>query len=162
MTNEEILTEIREAMELNKEARVKSNEVLNHTMNALISNNNDEDEYNRGLTDCWDLFTQISKLKSGEREELFGFNSLKNILELLSPQEAMNKVKNVVSDRVKFNSGDKVKHNDDGIVAIILEETDVDLTERTWQVYTENGCVEYWNESEIDKTDEHVDLSELF
>lgn len=161
MTNEEILLEVREAMELNKEARIKSNEVLNHTMNALSSNNND-DEYNRGLTDCWDLFIQISKLKSSEREELFGINSLKDILELSSPQEAMSKVNNVVGSKTVFNSGDKVKHDDDGIMAIILEETDVDPTERTWQVYTENGCVEYWNESEIDKTDEHVDLSELF
>lgn len=160
MTNEEILLEVREAMELNKEARIKSNEVLNHTMNALSSNNNDE--YNRGLTDCWDLFIQISKLKSSEREELFGINSLKDILELSSPQEAMSKVNNVVGSKTVFNSGDKVKHDDDGIMAIILEETDVDPTERTWQVYTENGCVEYWNESEIDKTDEHVDLSELF
>lgn len=161
MTNEEILTEIREAMELNKEARIKSNDVLNHVINALNSNNNDS-EYNRGLTDCWELFIKISKLKSSEREELFGINSLKDILELSSPLEAMSKVQDVISDKVMFNSGDKVKHNDDGIMAIILEETDVDPTERTWQVYTENGCVEYWNESEIDKTDERVDLSELF
>lgn len=161
MTNEEILTEIRDAMELNKEARIKSNEVLNHTMNALNSNNNDY-EYNRGLADCWGLFLQISKLKSSEREEAFGINSLKDILELSSPQEAMSKVNNVVGSKTVFNPGDKVKHNDDGIVAIILEETDVDPTERTWQVYTENGCVEFWNESEIDKIDEHVDLSELF
>lgn len=160
MTNEEILLEVREAMELNKEARIKSNEVLNHTMNALSSNN--DDEYNRGLTDCWDLFIQISKLKSSEREELFGINSLKDILELSSPQEAMSKVNNVVGSKTVFNPGDKVKHDDDGIMAIILDETDVDPTERTWQVYTENGCVEYWNESEIDKTDERVDLSELF
>lgn len=160
MTNEKILLEVREAMELNKEARIKSNEVLNHIMNALSSNNNDE--YNRGLTDCWDLFIQISKIKSSEREELFGINSLKDILELSSPQEAMDKVNNIVGSKTVFNPGDKVKHDDDGIVAIILEETDVDPTERTWQVYTENGCVEFWNESEIDKTDEHVDLSELF
>lgn len=161
MTNEEILTEIRDAMELNKEARIKSNEVLNHTMNALNSNNNDY-EYNRGLADCWDLFLQISKLKSSEREEAFGINSLKDILELSSPQEAMNKVKDITNDKIVFNSGDKVKHNDDGIMAIILEETDIDPTERTWQVYTENGCVDFWNESEIYKTDEHVNLSELF
>lgn len=162
MTNEEILTEIREAMELNKEARIKSNDVLNHTMNVLNSNNNNDDEYNRGLTDCWELFIKISKLKSNEREDLFGINSLKDILELSSPQEAMSKVQDVISDKATFNSGDKVKHNNDGIMAIILEETDVDPTERTWQVYTENGCVEFWNESEIDKTDERVDLSELF
>lgn len=160
MTNEEILLEVREAMELNKEARIKSNEVLNHTMNALSSKN--DDEYNRGLTDCWDLFIQISKLKSSEREELFGINSLKDILELSSPQEAMSKVNNVVGSKTVFNPGDKVKHDDDGIMAIILDETDVDPTERTWQVYTENGCVEYWNESEINKTDDSVDLSELF
>lgn len=162
MTNGEILTEIREAMELNKEARLKSNEVLNHTMNALNSEQLKQDEYNRGLSDCWDLFIKISKLKSGERETLFGINSLKDILEVISPQEAMNKINDINSNKMIFNSGDKVRHNEDGTVAIILDETDVDPTERTWQVYTENGCVEYWNESEIDKTEEHVDLSDLF
>lgn len=159
MTNEEILTEIKEVMEMNKEARLKSNEVLNHAMNSLSS---EENGYNRGLADCWDLFIKISKLKSGERETLFGINSLKDILELSSPQEAMSKIKNVYSNKVIFNAGDKVKHNENETMAIVLEETDVDPTERTWQVYTENGRVEYWNESEIEKTDEYVELSDLF
>lgn len=162
MTNEEILLEIREAMELNKEARLKSNEVLNHTMNALNSEQSKQDEYNRGLTDCWELFIKISKLKSGERETLFGINSLKDILELSSPQEAMNKVNDINSNKMVFNAGDKVRRSEDGIMAIILDETDVDPMERTWEVYTENGCVEFWNESEIEKTDEHVELFDLF
>lgn len=162
MTNEEIITEIREAMELNKEARIKSNDVLNHAINSLNSEQSKQDEYNRGLTDCWALFIKISKLKSGEREALFGMNSLKDILNLSSHQEVMNKVNDVNSNKMVLNTGDKVRHNEDGTIAIILDETDVDPTERTWQVYTENGCVEFWNESEIDKTDEHVELCDLF
>lgn len=161
MTIEQIVSEIKDVMELNREYKRKNNEVLSHAMNALTRENND---YEHGLNDCWASMTRLVNMKTFEREKIFKANSVRDILEEYTPHEVLKRMEHYESNvsKVEFQVGDKVKNIEYGTVGIILEESDVDPTERTWSVYTENNGVEFWCESEIDKTGERADIQSLF
>ena len=63
----------------------------------------------------------------------------------------------------EIHIGDKVQDCDDDTKAIVLDKENLsDEYENNWIVYTENGCVETWHESDIKKINERVDLSKLF
>ena len=88
-----------------------------------------------------------------------GFNSLvfdKNGLDRL--EEVADKKNGITTDNIRV--GDMVQDYIDNTKAIILDKEDID--ENEWTVYTENGCVETWFESNFKKINKKVDLYKLF
>ena len=88
-----------------------------------------------------------------------GFNSLvfdKNGLDRL--EEVADKKNGIVQENIRV--GDMVQAYIDNTKAIILDKEDID--ENEWTVYTENGCVETWFESDFKKINKKVDLDKLF
>ena len=88
-----------------------------------------------------------------------GFNSLvfdKNGLDRL--EEVADKKNGITTDNIRV--GDMVQAYIDNTKAIILDKEDID--ENEWTVYTENGCVETWFESDFKKINKKVDLDKLF
>ena len=88
-----------------------------------------------------------------------GFNSLvfdKNGLDRL--EEVADKKNGITTDNIRV--GDMVQDYIDNTKAIILDKEDID--ENEWTVYTKNGCVETWFESDFKKINKKVDLDKLF
>lgn len=105
----------------------------------------------KGIDVFEDMVEPLYKIK--------GFNSLvfdKNGLDRL--EEVADKKNGITTDNIRV--GDMVQAYIDNTKAIILDKEDID--ENEWTVYTENGCVETWFESDFKIINKKVDLDKLF
>lgn len=118
--------------------------------------------YETGMNDAWAIARELSKTGYNECTEMFGDEAVEYVIKSFTPLEVKEKMKSYKKDK-EIHIGDKVRDCDDNTKAIVLDKKDLgDEYENDWIVYTENGCVESWHESDVKKINERVDLSRLF
>ena len=114
------------------------------------------------MNDTWDIARELCKTGYSECTEIFGDETVEHVIKNYMPLEVKEKIE-YFKKRIEIKVGDKVQDCDDDTKAIVLDKENLsDEYENNWIVYTENGCVETWNESDIKKINERVDLSRLF
>ena len=92
--------------------------------------------YHRGLNEMWDIVRHL--WENGTIDFSCDLSwSVEKVLEEYEKQK--NAIK--IGDEVKFN------HND--IKATVMDQSD---KEDTWWLYTENGCIEEWQDAYFCKT----------
>ena len=115
--------------------------------------------YEKGLNDAWELVKKICGMTRQDLYEIFKIEDayLADILDDNTYQEAIAKIeayeesKAIKVGNVVFNAREDVK-------AVIIDSA---IAEGTWQVYTEDCCVELWKECEFKKIDRTVDIEHL-
>ena len=118
--------------------------------------------YKKGMSDTWDVARELCETGYSECTEMFGDETVEHVIKNFTPLEIKEKMKSYKKDK-EIHIGDKVQDCDDNTKAIILDKEDLgNEYENEWIVYTENGCVESWRESDIKKINERIDLSKLF
>lgn len=168
LTNECILEDIKAAMELNKNSKAICNDALTHAMTLIMNNekelqNRINEEYERGMNDTWDLARKICKFSHDELANIFGDYSVENAITKFTSIEANEKIlsyeEEKENDGNKVYVGDVVQCKNDGTKATILDyDSDDNLENNFWIVFTEIGCVEKWCENNFTQTGEHVDI----
>lgn len=168
-TSEQILVEIGSAMELNKNTRAKCNTALSDAI-SLIQHNEKEmqnrldEEYKRGMNDAWEIVREVINMKNEEFNNIFDKNlSARYVITNSNPFRVKEKIsayyKAQEDESNKIHVGDVVQHIADKTNATILDnDSNVDLDDKKWMVFTENGCVESWFEDDFSKTGESVDV----
>lgn len=152
MNKDEYYQIIKDNTETNKEIKMLLS-AQNTQLSRLSSyTHGDVDEaYQRGLNDAWEMVKEISLLSPEEAEEIFPGAEKYNRYNLgYSGAEAMKAYQTYQQqkeDAIKI--GDEVRFNHDDIRAVILDQAD---KEETWWLYTENGCIEEWQEAYVRKT----------
>lgn len=182
MTNEQILQEISDAMKLNKQARIASNEALSHAANAIRQSEKNGKEYEQGAEDCKEAIRKLISmpfaggLSSTETQQLFGTISIVDIIEKFSATEIIEKIKDYDSkkDDTKREVEPKEKPIQRGDhVKAILKTTDYQIE---GILYSENAA-HYWllrkgikgypcklrnTDWDLERTGKHTDLDALF
>ena len=114
--------------------------------------------YEKGMNDTWDIARELCKTGYSECTEIFGDETVEHVIKNYMPLEVKEKIE-YFKKRIEIKVGDKVQDCDDDTKAIVLDKENLsDEYENNWIVYTENGCVETWHESDIKKINERVDL----
>lgn len=119
--------------------------------------------YKQGMNDAWELMCKINKLSPEESEKVYGerFQYITDIIENLTPQEALAKMK--IYEEQKIEVGDMVAWTDsadnkfNGVVLDFKYNTDNEVV-----VFDENGCVDVWKIAECKKTGKHIDIQSIF
>lgn len=151
MTREEHAAKIDEIIRENREIRAiisRQNDKLNKLSNMR---DDTEEAYQRGLNDAWECARRVV-LNAGEggidAEELYDMFpcGCYNIFNGYSVQEVMKRIEDQ-KDVIKI--GDEVKFNHDDIKATVMDKSD---KEDMWWLYTENGCIEEWQDAYFRKT----------
>ena len=184
-TTEDVRKEINEATKLQRETTRVVNEALCHAAGKLDKL---EEEYNRGLNDCWRMIRRIylsnkaiepDRLSVSELDEIFddvymGDSYIGGILKNLTPQEALDRInvweeKKAEEDRKKPEEESKLKIGD------VVELCNISGTALKHGIYLETNeydhvCVAkndsglitrmYYRTTcwNIRKTGEHVDI----
>lgn len=104
-------------------------------------------EYQRGLNDAWECVMKIAA-DSEKLFNIFGTYSYHKVFEKYTPQEATAKIAEY-EQKNAINIGDEVKFNHDNIRATVMDQSD---KEDRWWLYTENGCIEEWQDAYFRKT----------
>ena len=122
-----------------------------------------EEKYNKGLNDAWELARKIVlKAEMGgicydDFKKIFGVGDYASVLRTLSPQQALAKIE-AYEESKAIKVGDVVFNDREDVKAVIIDSS---IAEGTWQVYTEDCCVELWKECEFKKTGKTVDIEHL-
>lgn len=112
-------------------------------------------EYQRGLEDAWEcarrlLFTvEDGGMSTSELCEIFHRYGSYSILKDYSVQEVMKRIEEYEKQKDAIKIGDEVKFNHDDIKATVMDQSD---KEGMWWLYTENGCIEEWQDAYFRKT----------
>lgn len=141
------------------------------TLDALQKYSPDTDSsYKQGTQDAWELAQKVVDYDYYEREKIFGSGNPKRVFNTLAPTQIEEKIEQYerkleLKKQQSFHPGDIVISTNNNTKAILLETDDasagIGYTEG-WNVYTENGCIEFWYVSQMKKLNEHVDLATLF
>lgn len=165
---EQILTEIQNAMSLNKNYVAQCNTALSDAMSLIMHEEKElqnrlEEEYKRGMNEAWEVAKEFCKISYDESMAIFDSDNVDEIIRkytLVEIKDKMSSYRTKENEENIVHVGDVVQDNNDSTKAIILDY-DYDTTldnEQYWMVFTENGCVESWYENEFTKTGESVDL----
>lgn len=114
--------------------------------------NYDKCTYENGMFSAWETMQEIICTDSLILVAIFGKTNPLEIIQNFTPQEAVEKIDNYKKDHV-FNVGDVVVT--EGCVAVIMDQ----YSEEHFSVLTENGCVEDWCRTEMEKTGRTIDIS---
>ena len=109
--------------------------------------------YEQGLQDAWELATNYEKMSMAERKRIFGVDTIWEILNIFTPQEALAKLKGYEEVRVKV--GDVVETED--CKGVVIDQ----YADDRFYIFTENGCVEDWCYAEFAKTGKYIDIESL-
>lgn len=167
-TKEQILTEIQNAMTLNKDNVAKCNSALSDAKSLIMHEEKElqnrlDEEYKRGMNDAWEIAKEFCKISNDESKDIFGTDSVEQIIKKYTLLEIKDKI---LSHNTEWNEENKIQvgdvvqdKNDDTKATILDHDSDTNLVgEGYWMVFTENGCVESWCENEFTKTGESVDV----
>lgn len=166
-TKEQILTEIQDAMTLNKNNVAKCNTALSDAKSLIMHEEKElqnclEEEYKHGLIDAWEIARELCDVDYDELCAIFNYEEVEPIIKNFMPLEVKEKIATYRTEKEnkKVGVGDVVQDKNDGTKATILDnDNDINLVgEGYWMVFTENGCVESWCENEFTKTGESVDV----
>lgn len=170
-TNEQVIKEIYDAMQVNKEVRAKCNIALSDAISFVqhtekVVHDQLDEQYKRGMYDAWEIIKNLYRLGKNECENIFGFSFVAYIVENYTPDAAKAKIdsynKEINIENDDIHVGDIVQDNNDNTKATILDhDADTDLDKKYWMVFTENGCVESWHEADFSKTGESVDVNSV-
>lgn len=69
---------------------------------------NDDDMYNKGLEDAWELVRKIFTFNNGKMEQIFGYAGKRNVFDDLTPQKALAKLKAYEKKQNEIKVGDEV------------------------------------------------------
>lgn len=181
MTNEEILAEIREAIDLNRIAREANNDALCHAENALRNKDYMESNYekgveaglasyeiemkkayNKGLEVAWQLVKDLRYMDYDDKIECFGleFDGQEKWLEIIDkfiPQEAIERLQAYKREQAEIKVGDvvRVKCGYEFVVTHISEDGHLFGICGKGDVYTAipiNQCI---------KTGKHIDIQQM-
>lgn len=130
-----------------------------------------EDAYNRGLNDAWNLAKKIKlggnkdSLSALNLKTIFGTVSINSIFNTYTPQEALAKIEAYEKEQKEIKVGDVVyvpavntedEKEDYGVVTNIY----YDKTTR-YEILMHNGdCMSYYD-YEIEKTNKHIDIQSV-
>ena len=171
-TNEQIIKEIYDAMQVNKDVRAKCNTALSDAI-SLVQHIEKEmqdrlvEEYNRGMNDAWETAREILTTYHDICPRIFGEPSAEYVIRAYAPNRAKSKIESYNEETRKENNkvhvGDVVKSKEDETKATVLDCDELTTLEdeRYWTVFTENGCVETWCEDDFTKTGESVDVNSV-
>lgn len=122
--------------------------------------------YEQGSNDVWELVKKIvlkaekGGLNYDDFKNIFGVGDYVSVLEDLTPQEALAKLKAYEEAQIKV--GDVVAWTDfaddtfNGVVLDFKDNTDNEVV-----VFNENGCVDVWKIADCKKTGKHIDITDL-
>lgn len=179
MTTEQLIKEMDEFIELNKDARRIGNELMNNIKGRFEHLERKADKsYEKGLEDAWELCRKIfsdddDALLPLELREIFtcwdAANYFINILHNHTAKEALEMVseyekKKAEEEAKRIRIGDVVRLKDPigygpGVVAGLSDDgkcVSVIFSDFSWQ---KNAL---WFVDQIEKTGQHVDLEKLF
>ena len=115
----------------------------------------DKEAYNKGLNDAWVLISNIYALNHTERERVFGYREIKNILDKVAPFLAMEKFEAYKKEQAEIKVGDIV-YNDDtmenGIVTYIADD-------EVFMLYDDGSCGLV--KGNLTKTGKHIDIQKI-
>lgn len=167
-TTEQILNEIQNAMTLNKNNVAKCNTALSDAKGLIMHEikelqNRLAEEYKRGMNDAWEIAREICKMNREEYNMIFQNATIDLTIMSFAPVQIKEKISTYRQEKEnelsKIHVGDVVQHIADATKATILDnDPNTNLGEKKWIVFTENGCVESWNENNFTKTEESVDV----
>ena len=111
--------------------------------------------YERGLADAWELAKRLFAFELDERENMLGYQSMKAILEDLTPEYVMDKIEAYEKEKL-IKVGDVVECNGfKGVVLHIFRSGSLNI------VY-ENGIIETLTSvQECEKIGKHIDIESL-
>lgn len=182
MTNEQILQEISDAMKLNKQARIASNEALSHAANAIRQSEKSGKEYAQGAEDYKEAIRKLiytpfaGGLSSTETQQLFGTISIVDIIGKFSATEIIEKIKDYDSKKDDIKRGVELKEKPiqkGDHVKAILKTVDYSVEgilycETPTQYWLlrkgSRGCPAKLRKTEwdLERIGKHVDLDALF
>lgn len=118
--------------------------------------------YEKGLNDAWEL---AKKLELNECDGGFSSDTIAkafgctvyDTFRLFTPKQAIAKIE-AYDESKEIKVGDVVFNDREDIKAVIIDSA---VAEGTWQVYTEDCCVELWKECEFKKIGRTVDIENL-
>ena len=176
MTTENILKEISDAIKLNNESKVTSNEALCHAGNGIRNMEKKlKAEYERGCEDAWDLARNITcyigsgGMSCDQLEKIFGYEDSSYVMGHYSYEGAKKKMEEY-SDRKEEANGKYTGLVMGDVVEIhklpVLSECSFkgifcgSDDECYYVLTTKNTCFCKLNKDEylLYKTDKHVDL----
>lgn len=170
MNKEQLIKQIDEFMELNRQCRQDGNDILNRVRGVLTKKNSDD--YEKGLNDAWELAQIIGGTSHpgfydiDELNDIFGWDDTADIFDHFSYAEALAKVqeyeKKKEEEMNKLTPGDVVEvHNmtygDCKAIFVKYEDDDIILFRRKGGSFRLIGK----NNWDIVKTDKHIDISGL-
>ena len=121
-----------------------------------------EEKYNKGLNDAWDL---ARKLELNECDGGFSNDTISkafgctvyDTFRLFTPKQAIAKIE-AYDENKEIKVGDVVFNAREDVKAVIIDSA---VAKGSWQVYTEDCCVELWKECEFKKIGRTVDIEHL-
>ena len=115
--------------------------------------------YEKGLNDALELVKKICGMTRQDLYEIFKIEDayLADILDDNTYQEAIAKIE-AYEESKAIKVGDVVFNAREDVKAVIIDSA---IAEGTWQVYTEDCCVELWKECEFKKIGRTVDIEHL-
>lgn len=165
-TMEQILNEIQNAMILNKDNVAKCNVALSNAKGFIMHKEKElqdrlEEEYKRGMNETWEIARELCTTGCKECAEIFGYSSVENIIRNYTPKQIMEKIASFRKENDKKEEiivGNIVIDRYKEIKAAVLE---LDHTDNTLCVFTQNGDIEYWFYDDIENTGEFVDINNI-
>ena len=113
--------------------------------------------YEQGMNDAWELICKINKLSLEESEKVYGerFQYITDIIENITPQEAIEKLKAYEESKIKV--GDVVEadgHYQKMVVTQVIEN------KAYW--FDSTGQVGCYEKEFVKKTGKHIDIQSIF
>jgi hypothetical protein len=115
--------------------------------------------YTKGLADAWELAKRLFDFELDEREKMLGYQSMKAILEDLTPEYVMDRIE-VYENEKEIKVGDVVEFSyeteepkEKGVVTWVLENG--------VSVVWGGGETEHCKKTELTKTGKHIDIESL-
>ena len=164
-TREEILIEIQSAMTMNHQMRSKCNTALSDAISLILheskeTQNNLVKEYQRGLSEAWEIARELCNLDCESGIEMFGYASADHVINTYTPLKVKQIMKECKEEELKKQVvvGDVISF-EDGTKGVVMDEDDVDNI----AIFTENGCIEAWTKKEnVTKVDgKHVEIGDI-
>lgn len=164
-TMEQILNEIQNAMTLNKNNVAKCNVALSDAKGFIMHEEKElqnrlEEEYKRGMNETWEIARELCKTGYEECSEIFGDSSVETAIKNYTPKEVREKIMSYKEEQEKKKEeiivGSIVMDIDDGRKATVL---DVDKSDNTFWVFTNEGNLECWLKNNIENTGEFIDVT---
>lgn len=164
-TIEQILNEIQNAMTLNKDNVAKCNVALSDAKGFIIHKEKElqnrlEEEYKRGMNETWEIARELCKTGYKECSEIFGDSSVETAIKNYTPKEVREKIMFYKEEQEKKKEeiiiGSIVMDIYDGQKATVLN---VDKSDDSFWVFTNEGNLECWLKNNIENTGEFIDVT---